>query len=262
MELFYRLELAKKLFLVIYDTYIKKGEFMETTDIELGPTIMAMRELHLSVENKLKKFENNIPFESDDLFFIMHFINDENIEGLRHLKERGVEFSNQKSLPLIYAAREGRLEAVKYFIEEVGLKVYADDYNAFKNATITQQNDVAMYLMQYNLSNEILGVGLVESASNGNIEMVEYLTQNVQFSKTEITCAFEAACLYEQKQVAEHLYMNHPKPKELDDLLDVWAEKVQVPKYNVENVKKDLEEVGEFKQAIDKTFKKSPRIRM
>lgn len=75
------------------------------------------------------------------------------------------------------------MEAVKYFIEEVGLKVYADDYNAFKNATITQQNDVAMYLMQYNLSNEILGVGLVESASNGNIEMVEYLTQNVQFSK-------------------------------------------------------------------------------
>lgn len=238
---------------------------METKDIDIGATIMNMRELHMSAEAKLKefskKFENNIPFESDDLFFIMGFINDENIEGLRHLKERGVEFSNQRSFPLVYAAREGRLEAVKYFVEEVGLKVYADDYNAFKNATITQQNDVAKYLMQYNLSQEVLGLGLLESASNGNIDMVEYLTTNVKFAKTQLTMAFEGACLNEQKQVAEHIYMNYPQPKELDDLLDNWAKNVQRPKYNVENVKQDFEEVGEFKQAMDQAFKK-PRIRM
>ncbi|MCW5156298.1 ankyrin repeat domain-containing protein [Burkholderia cenocepacia] len=238
---------------------------MDTQTADVGPTILEARALRTLAEAKVqdfyKKFENNTPFESDDLFFIMGFINDENIEGLRHLKERGVEFSNQKSFPLIYAAREGRLEAVRYFIEEVGLKAYADDYNAFKNATITQQNDVAKYLMQYNLSQEALGLGLLESAANGNIEMVEHLTSNNQFAKIQLTMAFEAACLYEQKQVAEHLYMNHPQPKELDDVLDNWAKNVQNPKYKIQNVKRDFEEVGEVKQAMDQAFKK-PRIRM
>lgn len=36
---------------------------METTDIELGPTIMAMRELHLSVENKLKNLRTTFPLK-------------------------------------------------------------------------------------------------------------------------------------------------------------------------------------------------------
>ncbi|WP_175888230.1 ankyrin repeat domain-containing protein [Burkholderia contaminans] len=221
---------------------------------EVSETLRQMRELRWSAEQKLSKFENDTAFESEELFFIMGFINDENIDGLRHLQEMGYDFTKQKSFPLIYAAHEGKLEAVKYFVEEVGLSVRADGEKSFTYASMAGHTEVAQYLMAHQLSQDTLALGLLESSANGNLELVDHLTTNVKFTEAQIDYAFEGACINEQKEVALYLYANYSDKQELKPVAETWAKWTEEPTYKIDNVISDLEHTREVKRAMDKLF--------
>lgn len=198
--------------------------------------------------------ENNTAFESEELFLIMKMVDQENISGLRHLQEMGYDFTKQKSFPLIYAAHEGKLEAVKYFVEEVGLSVHADSEKSFTYAAIAEHTEVAKYLMTQNLTKETLALGLLESSATGNLELVDHLTTNVKFTEAQIDYAFEGACINEQKEVALYLYANYSDKQELKPVAENWAKWTEEPTYRIDNVIADLEHTREVKRAMDKLF--------
>jgi hypothetical protein len=173
---------------------------------ELTDTLKQTRELFLKAQARIDAWDNHEKFDTEDKILVIAAINNNDVQTIRDFSELGVDLTREKGFLLSYAAFHNKLEAVKCLINDIGLSITVDDFQPLRSSINGWATDTAKFLLTQNLTMPVVAEAFAQACIEGNMKLVQHMTETFTFTDTHYDLAFDGAVANERKNVALHIF--------------------------------------------------------
>lgn len=156
------------------------------------------------------------------------------------------DINTQKGLPLTQAVSEGRLDIVKFLVEN-GADIHADDdtpvfYSVFRGNT-KNLSSILKYLVEADKFTEHMNYAFQHACEIGNYEVVSYLLKKGADVNYDYGCALKYAAMNGHVKIVKLLIDNGIDLKEYGEMAITWAKKDDKPQAVIKLIKKEMEKI-------------------